>query len=127
MPEKLLYEYAVIRIVPRVEREEFLNVGLILFCKKARFIQVLFHIDAAKLSSFAPELDIAQLEENLRAFQAVALGQKTGGRMAQEEIPERFRWLTALRSSALQTSRPHPGLTENLEETVRELLEELVL
>jgi len=127
MPEKLLYEYAVIRIVPRVEREEFLNVGLILFCKKARFVQVLYHIDAPKLSTFAPELDIAQLEENLRAFQMVALGQKTGGRMALEEIPERFRWLTALRSSALQTSRPHPGLTDDLEKTAQQLFLELVL
>jgi hypothetical protein len=127
MPEKQLYEYAVIRIVPRVEREEFLNVGLILFCKKARYIQVLLHVDAAKLGSFAPELDIEQLEKNLLALQCVALGQKTGGRMALEEIPERFRWLTALRSSALQTSRPHPGLTTDLEATTQQLFRELVL
>jgi hypothetical protein len=127
MPEKQLYEYAVIRVVPRVEREEFLNVGLILFCKKARYIQVLLHIDAPKLKAFAPELDVAQLEKNLLALQCIALGQKAGGRMALEEIPERFRWLTALRSSALQTSRPHPGLATDLEATAQRLFQELVL
>nr|WP_314898015.1 DUF3037 domain-containing protein [uncultured Flavobacterium sp.] len=127
MQEKHLYEYAVIRVVPRVEREEFLNVGIILFCKKAKFIKVLFSINKAKLQLFSVDLDLEQLHLNLQAFEKVVHGKKSGGPIAQFDIPSRFRWLTALRSSAIQTSRPHPGLCDDLEQTAQRLFEELVL
>ncbi len=127
MQEKHLYEYAVIRVVPRVEREEFLNVGIILFCKKAKFIKVLFAINEAKLNPFLGELDMEQLHLNLEAFAKIGNGAKSGGPIAQFDIPSRFRWLTAIRSSAIQTSRPHPGLCEDLEHTVQRLFEEMVL
>ena len=127
MQEKHLYEYAVIRVVPRVEREEFLNVGIILFCKKAKFIQVLYSINEAKLQLFSGDLDLEQLHFNLLAFEKVAHGEKTGGPIGQFDIPSRFRWLTAIRSSAIQTSRPHSGLCDDLEQTAQRLFEELVL
>ncbi|MNF57845.1 hypothetical protein D3C84_393860 [compost metagenome] len=127
MQEKHLYEYAVIRVVPRVEREEFLNVGIILFCKKAKFIKVLCAMNETKLQLFAVDLDLDQLHLNLQAFEKVAHGEKSGGPIAQFDIPERFRWLTAIRSSAIQTSRPHPGFCDNLDQTAQRLLEELVL
>lgn len=127
MQEKHLYEYAVIRVVPRVEREEFLNVGIILFCKKAKFIKVLCSMNEAKLQLFSADLDLEQLHLNLQAFEKVAHGEKSGGPIAQFDIPSRFRWLTAIRSSAIQTSRPHPGICDDLEQTAQRLLEELVL
>ncbi len=127
MQEKHLYEYAVIRVVPRVEREEFLNVGIILFCKKAKFIKVLSSVNEAKLLPFLGELDMEQLHLNLEAFGKVGHGEKSGGPIAQFDIPSRFRWLTAIRSSAIQTSRPHPGLCDDLEQTAQRLLEEMVL
>lgn len=127
MQEKHLYEYAVIRVVPRVEREEFLNVGIILFCKKAKFIKVLCSIDEAKLQLFSRDLDLEQLHLNLQAFEKVAHGEKTGGPIGQFDIPSRFRWLTAIRSSAVQTSRPHSGMCDDLEQTAQRLFEELVL
>lgn len=127
MQEKHLYEYAVIRVVPRVEREEFLNVGIILFCKKARFIKVLYAVDEAKLQLFAANLDREQLHLNIDAFAKVAHGEKAGGPIGQFDIPSRFRWLTALRSSAIQTSRPHPGLCNDLMQTTQRLFEEMVL
>jgi hypothetical protein len=127
MQEKHLYEYAVIRVVPRVEREEFLNVGIILFCKKAKFIKVLCSINEAKLQLFSADLDLEQLHLNLQAFEKVGHGEKSGGPIAQFDIPSRFRWLTAIRSSAIQTSRPHPGLCDDLEQTAQRLLEEMVL
>jgi len=127
MQEKHLYEYAVIRIVPKVEREEFMNVGIILFCKQARFIKVLYKLDASRLKLFSGELDIEQLEKNLGAFEKVSRGAKDGGPMAMEDLPSRFRWLTALRSSCIQTSRPHPGISTNLEKTVETLFTDLVL
>ena len=127
MQEKHLYEYAVIRVLPAVEREEFINVGIILFCKKARFITVHSAINEAKLNSFSCGLDISQIRANLLAFEKIALGAQTGGPIALLELPERFRWLTAVRSSSVQTSRPHPGLCANLEQTAQRLFEELVL
>ena len=127
MQEKHLYEYAVIRVVPRVEREEFLNVGIILFCKKAKFIKVLCSFNEAKLQMFSADLDLEQLRLNLQAFEKVGHGEKSGGPIAQFDIPSRFRWLTAIRSSAIQTSRPHPGLCDDLEQTAQRLFEEMVL
>lgn len=122
-----MYEYAVIRVVPRVEREEFLNVGLVLFCKRAKKIHVRFEIDEAKLLALSPETDVAQIRLNLDSFVKIANGLKTGGPIAQFEVPERFRWLTAIRSSVIQTSRPHPGMTHDLEQTFDRLFGELVL
>lgn len=127
MQEKHLYEYAVIRVVPRVEREEFLNVGIILFCKKAKFIKVLCSFNEAKLQLFSADLDLEQLQLNLQAFEKVGHGEKSGGPIGQFDIPSRFRWLTAIRSSAIQTSRPHPGLCDDLEQTAQRLFEEMVL
>lgn len=127
MQEKNLYEYAVIRVVPRVEREEFLNVGIVLFCKKAKFIKVLYSLNIEKVLSFSTEADVEQIEMNLLAFQKVAHGTKDGGPIAMMDIPSRFRWLTALRSSVIQSSRPHPGLCDDLEQTTQRLFKELVL
>jgi len=127
MQEKNLYEYAVIRVVPRVEREEFLNVGIILFCKRAKFIKMLYAVNEAKLVLFSDDFDLEQLELNLSSFQKIAHGGKEGGPIGAFDIPSRFRWLTAIRSSAIQTSRPHTGLCTDLEETAQRLFDELVL
>ncbi|RWX01439.1 DUF3037 domain-containing protein [Flavobacterium cerinum] len=127
MQDKHLYEYAVIRVVPRVEREEFLNAGIIVFCKRQKFIKVLYTIDEAKLQLIAPDLDIDQVRQNLESFQKIGNGAKDGGPISRLEVPERFRWLTAVRSSVIQTSRPHPGLCTNLEGRVEKLFNDMVL
>lgn len=127
MQERHLYEYAVIRVVPKVEREEFVNAGIILFCKKERFIKVIYKINEEKLRFFSDDLDFEQLEKNLESFEKISQGKKEGGPIAQFDIPSRFRWLTAVRSSIIQTSRPHPGLCINLEEVTQRLFNELVL
>jgi hypothetical protein len=127
MPEKYLYEYAVIRVVPKVEREEFLNAGVIVFCKRQKFIRVLYTIDEAKLRLMAPDLDIDQIGLNLESFEKIGRGAKDGGPIARMDIPERFRWLTAIRSSVIQTSRPHPGLCTDMEARAQKLFEEMVL
>ncbi len=127
MQEKNLYEYAVIRVVPKVEREEFLNVGIILFCKRAKFIKMLYTVNEAKLVLFSEDFDLEQLELNLSSFQKIAHGGKAGGPIGEFDIASRFRWFTAIRSSAIQTSRPHTGLCTDLEATVQHLFNELVL
>ncbi|HLP54162.1 MAG TPA: DUF3037 domain-containing protein [Fluviicola sp.] len=126
MSEKHVYEYAVIRVVPKVEREEFINVGIILFSKKANFIKVLFHIDEERLRFFSNEIDCNQLHENLDAFERISRGDRNAGPIAQEDLPSRFRWLTAIRSSMIQTSRPHPGKADDLEKATEQLLKEYV-
>ncbi len=127
MQEKHLYEYAVIRIVPKVEREEFLNVGVILFSKKARYIKALYHVNTTKLDLYSSDIDRKLLEEHLEAFDKICSGHKDGGPIALLDIPERFRWLTATRSSCIQTSRPHSGFSGDLNKTLEKLYNELVL
>ncbi len=127
MQDKFLYEYSVIRILPLVEREEFLNTGIILFCKQAKFIKMIYAINRSKLNALCKETDTQQLELNLESFQKIALGDKTAGPIALMDDASRFRWLTAVRSSVIQTSRPHPGICTDLEETTERLFRELVL
>jgi len=127
MHGKHLYEYAVIRLVPRVERGEFLNVGVILFSKKRKFLDCRYHINPEKLKLFSIEIEIGEIRNNLEAFCKICHGAADGGPVAQWEISDRFRWLTAQRSSSIQTSRPHNGFSADLTKTLERLFEELVL
>ena len=126
MHEKYLYEYAVIRVLPFVEREEFINVGIILFCKEEKYIRVIFALNEAKLRSFSNDLDLDQIRLNLESFEKIAMGTENCGPIGQLDVPSRFRWLTAVRSSVIQTSRPHPGLCNDLDQTAKRLFDELV-
>ena len=121
---KHLYEYAVVRFVPQVEREEFINVGLLMMCKRRRWLRVAVSIDPERLRAFAPGTDVEALRRHLESFERHAT--PGPGPIASLEAHERFRWLTAVRSACIQTSRPHPGLTTNLEATFSRLFEELV-
>lgn len=126
MQEDKLYEYAVIRFVPKIEREEFFNIGLVLFSKKEKYIRIEFKICPKKFELMKCKIDLEDLQQNLQNFEKVAKGAKDGGEIAKLEIPERFRWLTAVRSSVVQTSRPHPGKTKDLDGTFERLFGELV-
>ncbi|MDU1891265.1 MAG: DUF3037 domain-containing protein [Dysgonomonas sp.] len=127
MQGKHLYEYAVIRVVPRVEREEFINVGIILFSKRQKYLKARYMINDEKLRLFSSELDIDSLYANLAIFDKICSGEKDAGTIATLDVPERFRWLTAVRSASIQTSRPHPGFSDDLDATFDKLFEELVL
>ncbi len=127
MPEKPgmhLYEYAVVRYMPRVEREEFVNVGLIMMCKRRRWIRVRISPDRGRMLALCPDVDREAVDRQLEAFGRVAEG--SAPYTADLETHERFRWLTAVRSACITTSRPHPGICENLEETFDRLYAELV-
>ena len=126
MQEDKLYEYAVIRLVPSVEREEFFNIGLVLFSKKEKYIRIEFNICPHKFELMQNKIDFEDIQKNMESFEKVANGAKDGGEIGKLEIPERFRWLTAVRSSVVQTSRPHPGKTKDLDGTFERLFEELV-
>ncbi|MBL0358504.1 MAG: DUF3037 domain-containing protein [Chitinophagaceae bacterium] len=127
MPGKLLYEYAVIRLVPRVEREEFLNLGIVFFCKQTGFLKCLYNVNEERIAAFCKEIDIAHLKSNLESFCKIAAANADAGPIAKLDTPSRFRWLTAIRSTILQTSRVHPGLCSNEAETLQGLYQKLVL
>lgn len=124
-PEKHLYEYAVIRYVPRVEREEFVNVGLVMMCKRRRWIRTAVIDDFSRVKRFSDAADEQIVRSQLGSFSTVAAGLCDS--LEPLEVHERFRWLTAVRSASIQTSRPHPGLCSDLDETFDRLFAELVL
>jgi len=110
MQEKHLFEYAIIRVVPRLEREEFLNVGVIVFCSSQRFLQIMFELKEERLSALSNKLNIEELGQSLHAFEQICAASANGGPIGKLPIASRFRWLTATRSTIVQTSPVHPGL-----------------
>lgn len=126
MQEQHLFEYAVIRIVPRVEREEFLNVGVVLYCASRKFLQAKYLLDRNRISSFSPNTDIAEIEAFLAAFERICTGSKEGGTIGRLPAPDRFRWLSATRSTVVQCSKVHPGLCSDPTEMLERLFCQLV-
>lgn len=127
MQESQLFEYAVIRIVPRVEREEFLNVGVILYCGKQNFLRAEFELNGKRIQNFCEKINVEEVEEHLKTFEKICSGKEGSGPIGKLSIAERFRWLTATRSTILQTSKVHPGFTKDAERTLQKLFKQLVL
>lgn len=127
MPGKELFEYAVIRWVPRVEREEFVNVGVVLYCRSQRFLDMKYALPTEKLQAFFPSYDRGELEACLTAFHLICKGERAGGPIATLPSAERFRWLTAKRSTVIQLSAVHPGLCVDAKETLDGLFSTLVV
>ncbi|MEJ0099854.1 MAG: DUF3037 domain-containing protein [Pseudomonadota bacterium] len=110
MPARNTYDYAVIRVVPRVEREEFLNVGVILSCPAHDFLDARLHFDRQRLAAFDPTLDLDLVEQHLKMIPLVCRGDAAAGPIAQLTQRQRFHWLIAPRSTIIQTSVAHSGL-----------------
>ena len=127
MSERTVYEYALVRVVPRVEREEFVNVGVALYCRALKFASVKIYINADKCKAIDPDIDLELVEKHLRSFQLICAGDQRGGELAKLEQAERFRWLTAKRSTIIQCSVTHTGICISAEETLNELFAKLVL
>jgi len=126
MPEQHLFEYAVIRIVPRVEREEFLNAGVVLYCAKMKFLQARFDLDTQRLTALSDTLDLSEIKDYLCAFERICTGSKDAGPIGKLPMAERFRWLTATRSTVVQTSKVHPGFCNDPAEMLDRLYEQMV-
>lgn len=127
MREKILYEYSIIRFVPKVEREEFINIGVIMFSKKHNFLKVKYFLNDNRINAFAHDFDLCFIDSNLKALSEIAQGSNTISEISKFDIAERFRWLTAVRSSCIQTSRPHPGKTYDLDRKLENLYREYVI
>jgi len=127
MPDKVTYEYATIRLVPKVERGEFINVGVILFSKRKKYLGIHYQLDEKRITAFANQIDIETISDYLKAWEAVCKGGKSGGRIGELEMPVRFRWLTSSRSTIIQSSKVHPGICEHPEKVLDELFVKYVL
>lgn len=127
MQEKLTYEYSIIRVVPKVEREEFVNIGLIMFCKRAKFLKVKTFLHTEKILLLNQEFDIENLCLALASFEKIINKPNEGGVIASYDLADKFRWLTAVKSSCLQTSKPRIGISDNPEKTFDKIYIEMVI
>lgn len=125
-PEELLYEYAVIRFVPRVEREEFINIGLVMMCKRRKWVRLAYELDERRIAAFSTNICMRDLDAQLKSMERIANGLSDAGDIATLPAEERFRWLTATRSACLQTSRPHPGLCYDPDKTFDSIYSDMV-
>jgi hypothetical protein len=121
-----LFEYAVIRYVPRPEREEFLNIGVILYCASRNFLQMKFALNKDRLQGFYADVDLEALGNFLEAFKEVCCGSSANSPIAKRDNANRFRWLTATRSTIVQTSKVHPGFCDDPSEKLEKLHAQLV-
>lgn len=126
MPERNSYDYAIIRVVPRVERGEYINVGVILFCRTRSFLGVLIHLDEARLLALAPGAELEVVREQLHLISLIGAGSVEAGSLARMSLSERFHWLVSPRSTIIQTSPAHSGLCSDPEEALKHLLRTMV-
>ena len=126
MPAREPFQYAVVRIVPRVERGEALNAGVVLFCRPRRFLGARTELDVRALAALAPECDAEELRAQLETVEAVAAGAEAGGAVAALPQSERFHWLTAPASTIVQPSAVHTGLTDDPARELEHLFASLV-
>jgi hypothetical protein len=126
VPDHLLYDYAIIRVVPKVEREEFVNVGVIVSCAARRFLEARIELDEARLRAIDPTLDMEIIRHHLATIPIVCAGGKEAGAIGQLPLRERFHWLVAPRSTIIQTSRVHTGLCRDLNYVLEHLMEKMV-
>jgi len=120
------FSYAIVRVVPRIERGERINAGVILHCRQRDFLRARVGLDEARLAALAPDLDAAVLAAQLDAIVAVAAGDPAAGAIAALPAWERYDWLVAPSSTVIQTSRTHTGLTADPQATLDALFAELV-
>ena len=120
------FDYAVIRVVPRVEREEFINAGVVVFALQLQFLRARINADAGRLRALWPDIDVDAVAAHLHAFPLICEGSPEAGPIAQLTRRERFHWLVAPRSTIIQISPVHTGLCETPELALQQLFEKLV-
>jgi hypothetical protein len=120
------YDFAAIRVVPRVDREEFINAGVIVYSPELKFLRARVHVDAARLTALWPRLDLDLVRRHLEAIPKICAGARDAGPIAAMSVAERFHWLVAPRSTIIQISPVHSGLCESPEPLLEELFGRLV-
>lgn len=120
------FQYAIVRVVPRVERGECMNAGVVLLCRPTRFLAARVGLDEARLRALAPDVDPATIQEHLAAIERVAAGDPQAGPIARLGQGERFHWLVAPSSTVIQPSEVHTGLSDDPAAELDHLFERLV-
>jgi hypothetical protein len=126
MPARSSFDYAVVRVVPSVERGEFINAGVILFCRTRRFLGARIWLDEARLAALAPRVDLAMVRASLELIPRICLGGPGAGAIGRLSQAERFHWLVAPRSTTVQMSPVHCGWTTNPQAALDDLFEKMV-
>lgn len=126
MREPSTYDYAVIRVVPRVEREEFVNAGVVVSCPERQFLEARIEIDAARIAALDPAIDLDGIRAHLATIPLICAGGEAAGPIGRLSPRERFRWLTAPRSAVIQFSPAHTGRCDNPEALLERLLATMV-
>ena len=126
MPEHSSYDYAIIRVVPRVERGECINVGIILFCRTQTFLGTLTHMDTPRLLALAPDLDLEAVRQQLELITLTCKGASETGKIGQMSLAERFHWLVSPRSTIIQISPVHCGLCSDPAFALQRLFQKMV-
>ncbi|MGA6158657.1 DUF3037 domain-containing protein [Stenotrophomonas sp. NPDC087984] len=121
-----VFEYAVLRVVPRVERGEQINAGVVVYCRATSFVAARVHLDEDRLRALDPSADVRAVRAALRAVECVCCGGERAGQAAGDDPGRRFRWLVAPRSTVVQPGPVHTGLTADAEAEVERLLDLLV-
>ena len=127
MPARNSYDYALVRLVPHVERGEFINAGVILFCRTQRFLGALIHLDEQRALALAPHIDLAFVRQHLDRIPLICAGGEQVGSIGLLSQPERFHWLVSPRSTIIQTSHVHSGLCSDPTATLEKLFKKMVL
>lgn len=120
------FEYAVVRVVPHVERGECLNAGVVVWCRAARWLGARTELDRSRLRALAPDADVPMIEAHLESLERIAAGGEDAGPIGRLEPRERFAWLVAPRSTAIQVSEVHEGLCEDPRQALEHLVATLV-
>jgi hypothetical protein len=123
----LSYDYAVLRVVPSVEREEFVNAGVVLQCTEDAFLDCRVHVDEARLRALWPVADLDLIRQHLEAFPKICAGDPNAGPIARLSRRERFQWLVSPRSTIIQISPVHSGVCESPETALDEIFRRLVV
>lgn len=126
MPTRCTYDYAVIRVVPRVEREEFVNAGVIVSCPEKNFLEARVELDESRLLALDPQADLAAIRAHLDTIPRVTKGGPDAGPIGALSARERFHWLVSARSTAIQMSPPHSGRCEDPQVLMEHLMETMV-
>ena len=126
MPERPSFDYSVIRVVPRVDREEFINAGVVLYCLQEDFLDAKVELDEARLRALAPDADIETIQAHLAAIPLICKGGKDGGPIGKLSQKERWHWLVAPRSTLVQPGPVHSGLCQTPQKAIEKLMDRMV-
>ena len=127
MHARASFDYALLRVVPRVERQEFINAGVVVYCPERRYLAARIRLDRARLQALWPDADVALIEKHLAAIERISTGDPEAGPIAKLSQRERFHWLTAPRSTIVQPSPVHTGVCDQTDEILERLEKQFLI